>query len=162
MIEHTMITVTIRDLCQWDRDGGAPEFAEPYSIYRFRDGDFVLYVGKTNREILERLYEHIGIEGQTQMTTLIEDNLPESLNWEIDLFTVQECIPLIKKHLKLELIQEWNYDLAEKAMICESRPAVNSILRVEHLTLPAKYTQKRLERTKRAWALYAPSDPEAE
>jgi len=83
-----MITVTIRNLCQWDRDGAAPEFAEPYSIYRFRDGEFVLYVGKTNRDILERLYEHIGMVGETQMTKFVEDNLPESLSWEIDLFTV--------------------------------------------------------------------------
>lgn len=52
-----------------------PEFEEPYSIYRFRDGEFVLYVSKTSRNILERLFEHIGIDGQTQMTTLIEDNL---------------------------------------------------------------------------------------
>jgi hypothetical protein len=79
-----MLTITIRDLCQWNRDGEAPEFAEPYAIYRFRDGDFIIYVGKTERNIAERLWEHIGLAGRTHLTSLIEDNLPGSLDWQID------------------------------------------------------------------------------
>lgn len=152
-----MKTITISDLCQWDHDGEWPDFSEPYSIYRFRDGEFVLYVGKTSRDIFERLYEHIGIAGQTQMTTLIEDNLPEALNWEIDLFTVKECIPLIKKHLKGTRIEEWDYDLAEKSMILESHPAVNKTLNWDPSALPEKYTRKRVERTRKAFWKYAPS-----
>lgn len=134
-----------------------PEFGEPYSIYRFRDGEFVLYVGKTSRNILERLFEHIGIDGQTQMTTLIEDNLPEALNWEIDLFTVKECIPLIKRHLKVERINERNFDLAERAMILESRPAMNMSLNAHPLALPSKYTRKRAKRMRKAFRQYPPT-----
>ncbi len=157
-----MRTITIRDLCQWDRDGESPEFAEPYSIYCFRDGDFILYVGKTKRHIVERLWEHVGFAGQTQMTSLIEDNLPESLGWEIDLFTVLECIPLINKHLKVKrIINECDFDLAEEAMIRESHPAVNRSLNFDGAEMPEKYIRKRLERMRKAFWLYPPSYPKA-
>lgn len=157
-----MLTITIRDLCEWDRDGTAPEWAEPYSIYRFRDGEFVLYVGKTARNILERLYEHIGIDGQTGITKIVEDNLPESLNWEIDLFTVRECIPLIKKYFKVKRIKDWDTDSAEKAMIQACRPALNSTLSYNSAQLPLKYTKKSLERQRKTMLEFPPIVPKAE
>lgn len=95
------------------------------------------------------------------MTKVVEDNLPESLKWEIDLFTVPECMPLIKKHFKLERIEEWDYDWAEKAMIQESSPAFNISLNANVSPIPLKYTQKRLERLKKTMLQYPPQAPKA-
>lgn len=156
-----MITITIRDLCRWDRDGQVPEFAELYSIYRFRDGDFILYVGKTLRNIAERLYEHIGLDGQTQLTKLIEDNLPESLDWQIDLFTVHDCIPLIREHPRPKIINEADIDLAERAMILHSRPAINSMVNSHPAELPEKYVRRRLERIRNTFDSYPPPYPKS-
>jgi hypothetical protein len=152
-----MITITIRELCQWDRDGEAPEFVGPYSIYRFRDGDFILYVGKTERNIAERLWEHIGLGGQTQLTPLIEDNIPESLDWQVDLYTVTDCFPFIKEYLAAKVMEEWDVALAEKALIMHSSPAINSTLNYHPTELPERYTRKRLERARSAFSSYLPS-----
>ncbi len=157
-----MITITIHDLCQWDRDGESPELVEPYSIYRFRDGNFILYVGKTERHIVERLWEHIGLAGQTQLTHLIEDNAPESLSWQIDLYTVEECLPFIREHFASKIIDEATIDLAERAMIAYSHPAVNSMVNYHSTKLPERYTRKRVERIRNTFETYLPPEPESQ
>ena len=82
-----------------------------HHLYVVRDGDVVFYVGRS-RDVEDRLLSHMGkgwwgwSQGKSSLGQLIEDNHPESLNWQIELLTPGDCglKPLISKGITKE---EW-------------------------------------------------------
>jgi len=61
------------------------------NIYIFRDKDIILYVGSSNN-VYQRIRAHLGIKmrnsGNFKLYVLIKNNLPNSRNWNIDLYRV--------------------------------------------------------------------------
>ena len=59
------------------------------NIYIFRDEDVILYVGSSTN-VYNRIRAHVGIRegGHFMLNTLVQDNLPGSRNWNIDLYMV--------------------------------------------------------------------------
>lgn len=144
-----MKTITVRDVFVFT---GCPDQGNDlgdYCLYVFRDGDFVLYVGRTERYVLDRLAEHVGLAGRgSKITELISDNLPAALDWLIDLYGFCECEALVKKHLasrynkkRFGLEANWRYStqLSEHALIMEHRPPLNTILVGTPNKLPERY-----------------------
>jgi len=70
-----------------------PPEHERANIYIFRDADVIFYVGSSPRStVYNRIRAHLGIEmacgGHFGLNTLVEDNLPNSQSWNIDLYRV--------------------------------------------------------------------------
>jgi len=68
-----------------------PPEHEHANIYIFRDADVIFYVGSSPKSVYNRIRAHLGIGiyfGHFELHTLVEDNLPNSRNWNIDLYRV--------------------------------------------------------------------------
>lgn len=155
-----MKTITVDDVVQWFNDSKYPDDLNEYELYCFRDGDLVLYVGKTERYIADRLLEHLGITGSSSMTQLIQDNVPESMGWQIELYSFGECAKLVEKFYgkikgygSEERWVRW-VELSEKALIKEYRPAVNGTNNEGGTALPEKYLLKQQARARDAFSRF--------
>jgi hypothetical protein len=120
-----------------------PDGWEKATLYAFRDGETIFYVGKTV-DIYTRLTEHVtgewhgGWGGYRPLTELIADNLPDSLDWVIELCSTKD-------------------DLgdAEAAMIGTMRPVLNTMHNRNGKSLPDKYKTEvykaRQRKIEEAW-----------
>ncbi len=143
-----MLTITIADLF----DNTLPESGwGKFCVYIFRDNDFVLYVGKTENNIIDRLEAHLGItyRSQSLVGKLIEDNAPESHQWQIDLLTLDDCAPFIARHFPTS--KETDVRLAEQAMILEYCPPLNRESNPHARALPSAYTSQKESRIQAAF-----------
>src|SRR6266496_596176 len=72
--------------------------AKGYCLYLFRDGETILYVGRSHRP-LERLREHLGwgeYEAQaSHLGDIILKQFPGSLAWTVEFYTLAECQDLV-------------------------------------------------------------------
>jgi hypothetical protein len=143
-----MLTITVGDVMN---DKVQESSWGPFCIYVFRDSDFVLYVGKTDQNIIDRIAQHLGLTywSESQVGKLVEDNAPESYNWCVDLLTLDECVPIVKSYFpSAEMV---DVALAEQALILEYSPALNSLLNPHPRALPRKYTSRKDSRIKDAY-----------
>jgi hypothetical protein len=135
-----MQSITVKDVI----DNTLPETGwEKYRIYVFRDEDFIFYVGKTQENIIDRLEAHLGLTDRSESLVgkLVGDNAPLSYLWSIDLYTIDECVPMIRRHYPNA--RGIDIDLVESAMILEYSPALNQQINPHPRALPSKYTVKR-------------------
>jgi len=135
-----MRSITVKDVI----DNTLPETGwEKFRIYVFRDEDFIFYVGKTQENIIDRLEAHLGLTDRYESLVgkLVEDNAPLSYLWSIDLYTIDECVPMIRRHYPNA--RGFDIDLVESAMILEHPPALNHQINPHPRALPPKYTTKR-------------------
>ena len=142
-----MQKITIRDILQRRfRYGGGGELEGAFGIYIVKDEEVVLYVGKS-LDPIERLESHFGLlphrSSGTELGMLYKDYPHEAQGWEIELYTLKECYPLVKKHFGIELQPNEPYDrsleLAELAMIYDCKPSLNVKHNKDASPLPAKY-----------------------
>ena len=74
------------------------------NIYIFRDADVIFYVG-SSANVYDRIRAHLGIKmksnGHFELNTLVEDNLPDSRNWNIDLYRVTNAGDLIRREMQI-------------------------------------------------------------
>jgi len=120
------MTITVGDvLSNALPDSGWGQF----DLYVFRDADLILYVGKTNQNVIDRIAQHLGLTyfADSQVGRLIEDNSPASHAWSIDL------------------------DHAERSLILEHSPALNVIANPQPRALPRKYTRRKEARMRAAF-----------
>jgi len=87
-----MIETTIGDIL----DGNEPE-TSGHCIYVVRDRDTVLYVGKSERNVTDRIRRHLGVFYETALGRLIQDNLPESRDWLVELLTLNNCAGFVRQ-----------------------------------------------------------------
>lgn len=129
-----MIQITIKDVLEGNI-AGIPD----QGIYVFRDGDCVLYVGKSIH-VLTRLKEQL--RSISALTDLIEANKPSSLFWQIEVMTVEEC--------RLYALKErpngvyLNLDTAEGVIIRHHQPCLNGSLNLNRGKLPAHIKRHEL------------------
>jgi len=103
------------------------------TVYVVRDGEVVLYVGKAEAGIKERWcysrHPHITTTGWgwaalSRIGFEIVNNLPRSRDWQIDLYTAEECADRIIQHYPYYGgIRATEY--AELVLIQDLRPRLN-------------------------------------
>ena len=164
-----MLTMTIEQATGRD----APDTEDHY-LYLIRDGETVFYVGQSIDPIT-RLSDHLGTAlkfpgtGSDSLGWMIGDNLPDSLGWIFELYTLADALTFIKEHaterrlasyqrmVQRLLAEEGDWgdlketkDMAEDAMIEHFRPCLN-VARVHFESpIPMRYLEKQLERN-RQW-----------
>jgi len=122
----------------------------------------VLYVGISTQSIWERWFgfgghiiwiENGKLFGTSSVGQKIEDHLPDSLNWKIQLWTLEDCIKFCENELPPN-IQHWTIKWVESFMIQKLSP----ILNVSYNLHPGKDTtpksKKEIEREKLVEKLY--------
>lgn len=116
-----------------------PTDAQPWAlgfdvtIYVVRSTEEVLYVGKSDDDCFTRLRTHLGhsFRGQPGARSVlgqwIEEHLPRSKNWQIELYTTEETKGVVAKEFWSGFLK-WRTENAEAAMIQTLRPRLNSLL----------------------------------
>lgn len=135
-----MVTITVADVLN---NTLLESGWEKFHLYVFRDGDFVLYVGKTDQNIIDRLEEHLGLtyRDSSIVGRLVEENVPESKRWLIDLRTVDECEPFVQYHFPA--CKGLDVEIAERSLILQFSPPLNTQSNPHPKVLPLKYTRRR-------------------
>jgi hypothetical protein len=106
---------------------------EGYDLYVMKNGlGDVLYVGISNQSIWERWFgwnghilwlDHV-VEGNSAVGQKIVDHLPGSLKWEIQLWTLEDCVSFCRDILPTTHIP--NIAFIEPYMIQKLSPILNS------------------------------------
>jgi hypothetical protein len=126
---------------------------EEHCIYRFRDGNLVLYIGQSKKNIRMRIGNHLGLyamPGTIALQRLILANLPQAYEWQIDLFTREDCQKRMQfnagRFAGLSLYEaaqvhqlEHTIDYLEQRMIQCYRPCLNIAHNPTPTPLPEHY-----------------------
>ncbi len=106
-------------------------------VYVFRDGEHVLYVGRS-KDVVKRVYEHIEKWSNSAIGNLVMLNKPQCLSWQIELLEPKECrefaIPFAPIYKDRDL--EVPIETAEEAMIRHYGPCMNTQINVNPHKLP--------------------------
>jgi hypothetical protein len=91
-----MISISVGEILQgWDED--YPEDR----IYMVRDDKLVFYVGVLERSISDHLMDHFGVVvgglPADRLGRLMLENAPSSNGWVVDLLSLADCEPIVKK-----------------------------------------------------------------
>lgn len=147
-----MISLTIKEAVEQTID------TTDHYLYLYRDGDVIFYVGRSISP-LDRNLEHMGLSHRSladQLGHVIRDNRPDSWNWTLELYTLEECISLIQQRMPevyrhyMEVLNtptnprsSYKYkelaDDAETVMIEHYRPCLNGMKKQYRNPLPRKY-----------------------
>jgi hypothetical protein len=111
----------------------------------------VFYIGRS-RHPLMRLLDHI--RGGDSIGNTIKDNLPLSLHWVMEMYTLEECTPMVqtylpsnypyycsmlqRSHPMIDLSKDLA-DIAELAMIEHYTPCLNIMGKRKSSPLPLCY-----------------------
>lgn len=133
-----------------------------FCLYVIKNGlDDILYIGISTMDVWKRWFGWGGhmtwdgnvIFGESYIGTKIENHLPDSLNWVIQLWTLSDCIEFCRKEMP-DITSEITIREVEPIMIRKLSPALN---RIHNLT-PGKDTsqssQKERELEKKADKAY--------
>jgi len=130
-----MITVTLGDVL------GDLDNPPDACIYLIRDGDTVFYVGKSTRGVVNRILAHCGLSTRGSLRDNLGEfifcNRPDSLTWQADLFTFEDCKPIIAEVFPNQ--KRIDIDWAELALITRYRPCLNRAGNTDPNLLPARY-----------------------
>lgn len=133
-----------------------------YKLYVLKNGNGdVLYVGISNRNIWERWFGWGGhmtwdgrvIFGESPIGVKVEDHLPESLEWTIQLWTLHDCLALCGDQLNMAASEASISDL-EPLMIRKLSPALNGTFNLKPGKDTTHRSKKELERERRADEAY--------
>lgn len=93
-------------------------------IYLVRDGDCVLYVGRSF-DVVERIIGHIEHWANSPLGDVIRINASASLAWQVELREPEECREVVRQVFchETEVIA---IETAERAMILSSHPCLNT------------------------------------
>ena len=142
-----MKTITLGSII---RDELPETWDEPYEIYVIREGDTVFYVGKSKDCVIDRILGHLG-EGTwgwssgDELGDFIKFYEPGSHNWQVDLMTIKDCFPFIKKSHPDAKKARCTVADAESAMISHYGPCLNKMLNRNRRPSPEKYTRYQKE-----------------
>jgi hypothetical protein len=122
---------------------------EGYDLYVMKNGvGDVLYVGISKRNIWERWFGWNGhimwsdrmIDGNSSVGQKIVDHLPESLNWKIQLWALEDCVNFCKDEFHIP--KKPNINAMESLMIRKLSPILNASCNLH----PGKDTTPRSQR----------------
>ena len=122
-------------------------------VYLYRDDDTVFYVGQS-RHPLRRFYQHMGKYRGSYSDSVgdfIIENQPESLNWQIEIYTLEECRPFMacsdgyyEGCIGNPILFGEIVNAAEVAFIELFRPCFNRIHNLKPTSLPVKYHRPKI------------------
>jgi len=127
-----------------------------YELYIMKNGlGDILYIGISTNGIWNRWFAWGGhmmwdgkiIYGDSRIGVKIENHLPDSLNWKIQLWTLKDCIKFCRKELRVDASEATIHDL-EPIMIQKLCPALNSTYNLNpgKDTTPKSWKEIELER----------------
>jgi len=119
---------------------GTYEEAGDECVYVVRDGEVVLYVGRTRETMGNRLRGHCN--HRSALGTLIREHRPESGGWRVDMFTLCDCEPLIRRWFPHR--ETLDIEHAERALIRELRPCLNAIDNPGQARVPERYSEQSM------------------
>lgn len=135
---------------------------EQFCLYVVKNGsEDILYVGISTHDIWERWFGWGGhmtwdgkvIFGESPIGVKIENHLPDSLKWKIQLWTLNDCLEFCKEELPTNISETTVHHL-EPIMIQKLSPALNGT----HNLKPGKDTtpksRKEIKREKLLDSLY--------
>jgi hypothetical protein len=132
-----------------------------YDLYVMKNGPGdPLYVGISTRSIWERWFGSNGhmvwdgsiIYGTSAVGQKIEDHLPDSLTWNIQLWTLQDCIDFCKDILPSNQIP--SVDFVEPYMIQKLSPSLNGSYNLRPRKDNTPKSQKEIDRENFLDAMY--------
>jgi len=133
-----------------------------FCLYVMKNGlGDVLYVGISMQDIWLRWFALGGhmtwdgkiIRGESPIGEKIENHLPDSFNWEIQLWTLKDCIKFCRKELP-DNTSEITIRKVEPIMIRKLSPALNLTYNLNPGKDTTPKSQKELDREQRADRLY--------
>jgi hypothetical protein len=154
--EHEMIELSFNDFhAQNYEDKG-------FRLYIVKNGlSDILYIGISTMNVWKRWFGWGGhmtwdgnvIYGESPIGVKIENHLPDSLNWTIQLWTLDDCIKLCTKEL-VGISSEITIHEVEPIMIQKLSPALNRTYNLTNGKDTTPMSQKERELEERINAAY--------
>jgi hypothetical protein len=120
---------------------------DAHQLYLAHDGDTAFYVGDAHR-----VWAHLGLGGQARNAfgDLVRNNAPASEQWQLDFFTVADCLPYIEAHLDEDTARYCKRLIAEgkpymldreplRALVMHFEPCLNRNYNQNPTPLPSHY-----------------------
>ena len=133
-----------------------------YELYVLKNelGD-ILYIGISTGDVWERWFGWGGhmtwdgrvIYGESPIGVKIENNLPESLQWKIQLWTLKDCVIFCQNELPKDLHNITIHDV-EPIMIQKLSPAINNTYNLKPGKDTTPKSRKEIELEQRADRMY--------
>lgn len=129
-------------------------------LYLIKDEETPIYAGKSYDPI-DRIHQHLGLSGRygnyfrDDLGNVYFDEKPASQDWAVILYTIQDCIDMVMKHIKPKIpwYNEQIYldpsrldgaiGFAEESLILENRPCLNRMMNSNSTPLPSHYKSAR-------------------
>jgi hypothetical protein len=133
-----------------------------FCLYVMKNGSGdILYVGISTNNVWEHWFSWGGhmtwdgnvIYGESPVGVKIEDHLPDSLNWKIQLWTLNDCVEFCKRELPINISEITIRDI-EPLMIRKLSPALNDTYNLNPGTDSTPKSKKEVERERLADQLY--------
>ena len=133
---------------------------DDYSVYIVRDNTEVLYIGISRDNIYDRWftasYSHIikfadgALMGRSTIGEVIVGNMPNSLQWSIDLLSIDDCIKLLGDKSPCKSKYDNNaLDKLERYLISELNPLFNVTHKTKNTHNARRSTEKYTHFTNR-------------
>ena len=133
-----------------------------YCLYVMKNGlGDVLYVGISTSDIWERwfgwgghmLWDGNVIYGESPIGVKIEDHLPDSLKWNIQLWNLKDCLEFCREDLPTDISTITIHDI-EPIMIRKLSPALNGTHNLNPGKDSTPKSRREIERQKALDQLY--------
>jgi len=133
-----------------------------YELYVLKNGlGDVLYIGISKNDIWQRWFGWGGhmtwdgnvIYGESPVGVKIENHLPDSLNWKIQLWTLQDCVNFCRNELPIDTLAITIQEI-EPIMIRKLSPALNGTYNLNPGKDTTPKSQKEMELERKADELY--------
>lgn len=116
-------------------------------IYIYHDGEVYFYIGISEQPYM-RLQQHLGKGVYTPYPSavgeLIIHNKPHSLQWFMDVYTLQEIAPDIDSELLSPVFCRGIAERIEHELIKRHHPCLNIMKNTKAIPLPEKYRYRRI------------------
>jgi len=133
-----------------------------YELYILKNGlGDILYIGISKNDIWQRWFGWGGhmtwdgkvIYGASPVGVKIENHLPDSLNWKIQLWTLQDCVNFCRNELPIDTSEITIHEI-EPLIIRKLSPALNSTYNLNPGKDTTPKSQKEIELERKADELY--------
>jgi len=118
-------------------------FEEEQCLYVYRDEDTIFYVGRSIHPYT-RLLEHLGkgarLPWPDRVGQIILDNMPESLNWTMEIWELKELITA--KEYEQIAMHDVFIQTCEEELIYRLGPCLNAIVNKNGSHLPERYNKR--------------------
>ena len=133
-----------------------------YELYVLKNGlGGILYIGISKSDIWQRWFGWGGhmtwdgkvIYGESPVGVKIENHLPDSLNWKIQLWTLQDCVNFCRNELPIDTLEITIHEI-EPIIIRKLSPALNGTYNLNPGKDTTPKSQKEMELERKADELY--------